>query len=56
MTEDGPATRQVQVRIAVSPGHTPLTVARAVTAAVAAAAAPGAPGPVTTAVVVTDAG
>jgi hypothetical protein len=56
MTEDGPATRQVQVQIAVSPGHTPLTVARAVTAAVAAAAAPGAPGPVTTAVVVTDAG
>jgi hypothetical protein len=56
ITEDGPPTRQVQVQVAVSPGHTPLTVARAVTAAVAAAADPGAPGPVTTAVVVTDAG
>jgi hypothetical protein len=48
--------RRVQVQIAVSPGHRPLEVVRAVAAAVGAAAAADAPGPVRTAVVVTDAG
>jgi hypothetical protein len=53
--EDEPG-RRVQLQIAVAAGHSAITVARAVTAAVAAAAAPGAPGPVTTAVVVTEVG
>ncbi|MEU6852142.1 nucleopolyhedrovirus P10 family protein [Actinacidiphila alni] len=53
--EDKPG-RRVQVQIAVSPGHRPLDVVRAVAAAVTAAAAQDAPGPVRTAVVVTDAG
>jgi hypothetical protein len=50
------AGRRVQVQIAVSPGHRPLEVVRAVAAAVGAVAAVDAPGPVRTAVVVTDAG
>jgi hypothetical protein len=54
--EGAPATRHVQVQFAVSAGHAPLEVARAVITAVTAAAAAGAPGPVTTAVVVTDVG
>ncbi|WP_433888671.1 hypothetical protein [Streptomyces sp. CA-111067] len=52
--EDVPG-RQVQVQIAVAPGHWALEVARAVAGAAARAAAPGAPGPVLTAVVVTEA-
>ena len=54
----GPAAsgRRVQVQIAVAAGHSPLAVARAVTAVVLAVAAQDVPGPVTTAVVVTDAG
>jgi hypothetical protein len=50
---DGPA-RRVHVQFAVSAGHRPYEVARAVRSAAAAAASPDAPGPVTTAVVVTD--
>ena len=53
--EDEPG-RRIQLQIAVAPGHQALTVSRAVAAAVIAAAAPDAPGPVTTAVVVTEAG
>lgn len=50
-----PPARLVQVQIAVAPGLVPLRVAREVVTAVTAAAAPGAPGPVTAAVVVTEA-
>lgn len=53
--QDAPG-RRVQVQIAVAPGHRPLNVARAVSAAARAAAGPTAPGPVTTAVLVTSAG
>lgn len=47
--------RRVQIQIAVAPGLVPLHVARQVATAVTTAA-PGAPGPVTAAVLVTDAG
>jgi hypothetical protein len=56
--DGGPAVRgrRVQVQIAVAAGHVPLVVARTVAGAAAKAAAADAPGPVSTAVVVTDAG
>lgn len=53
--DEGAPGRRVQAQIAVAPGSVPLDVARAVLAAVTTAAHPGAPGPVTGAILVTDA-
>ncbi|HEY5832444.1 nucleopolyhedrovirus P10 family protein [Streptomyces sp.] len=53
--DEGAPGRRVLAQIAVAPGRVALDVARAVLAATTAAAEPGAPGPVTAAVVVTDA-
>lgn len=47
--------RHVQLQLALTPPRPPVMVAHQVLTAVSSAAAPGAPGPVTTAVVVTDA-
>lgn len=53
--ETEPGGRRVQVQIAVGPGRVPLAVARDAATAAGAAAAAGAPGPVSLALVVTDA-
>lgn len=55
--DDGvpPTARHVRVRLATAPGHVPLTVARAVAAALTHALAPDSPVPVTPAVLVTHA-
>ncbi|SEO75522.1 hypothetical protein SAMN05216267_104046 [Actinacidiphila rubida] len=57
VTDDGdaPGRRRVQLQIAVGPGRAPLPVARDAAAAAATAAAAGALGPVSVALVVTDA-
>lgn len=52
---DGSPARTVQVQIAVAAGRTPVGVARAAAAAARTAAARDAPGPVSAALVVTDA-
>lgn len=53
--QDGPSGRVVQIQLALSPTRPALPVARAVLTAVTAAAASSAPGPVTAAVIITDA-
>lgn len=51
---DDPPGVHIEVQLAVSPGHHPLEVARAVRAAVADAATTNTPGPVTAAVLITE--